>query len=118
MNGLLIVHLKAGAVVLALYAALGGSVTAPQLNDKLQQAIKKVAADLKNANGAALVVSGSNDVNVQTIVNAINNAIGAYGKTIDWSVPLNYRQGVDKDMADLGDDDAKRTGWCITDLWC
>jgi molybdopterin-containing oxidoreductase family iron-sulfur binding subunit len=92
---------EAGSVVLALYAALGGSVTAPQLDARLQQAINKVAADLKNNNGASLVVSRSNDVNVQTIVNAINDRIGAYGKTIDWSAPLNYRQGVDKDMSDL-----------------
>jgi len=48
-------------------------------------------------------VSGSNDVNVQAIVNAINNAIGAYGKTIDWSTPVNYRQGIDKEMHDLVD---------------
>ena len=47
------------------------------------------------------MVSGSNDVNVQIIVNAINNAIGAYGKTIDWSVTSNYRQGIDKDLVDL-----------------
>ena len=48
-----------------------------------------------------MVVSGSNDPNVQIIVNAINNAIGANGTTIDWSATLNYRQGIDKDMADL-----------------
>ena len=48
-----------------------------------------------------MVVCGSNDVNVQIIVNAINNAIGAYGKTIDWAVTVNYRQGIDKDMVDL-----------------
>ena len=92
---------EGSAVVLALYAALGGNVSAPPLNSKLQQAVNKVAADLKNANGAALVVSRSNDVNVQTIINAINQQIGAYGKTIDWSVPVNYRQGIDKDMNDL-----------------
>ncbi|HET9825081.1 MAG TPA: 4Fe-4S dicluster domain-containing protein, partial [Chitinophagaceae bacterium] len=93
---------EAGAVALALYAAVGGSAAAPQIADaNLRQAINKVANDLKNANGAALVVSRSNDVNVQTIVNAINSQIGAYGKTIDWSITLNYRQGVDKDMADL-----------------
>jgi len=92
---------EAGSVALALYAALGGSVNAPQLDAKLQQAITKVAADLKNNNGAAVVVSRSNDVNVQTIVNAINQQIGAYGKTIDWSSPVNYRQGIDKDMTDL-----------------
>jgi MoCo/4Fe-4S cofactor protein with predicted Tat translocation signal len=92
---------EAGAIALALYAAFGGSVSAPQLDGKLQQAINKVAADLKNNNGASLVVSGSNDVNIQTIVNAINQQTGAYGKTIDWSSPLNYRQGIDKDMTDL-----------------
>ena len=64
-----------------------------QLSDQIQQAINKVAADLKNANGAALVVSGSNDVNVQTIVNAINKQIGAYGKTIDWSINIKLSPG-------------------------
>ncbi|MBS1655769.1 MAG: TAT-variant-translocated molybdopterin oxidoreductase, partial [Bacteroidetes bacterium] len=93
---------EAGTVALALLAALDGSVAAPALtDDKLKTAITNVAADLKANSGAALVVSGSNDVNVQIIVNAINNAIGAYGKTIDWSTPLYYRQGVDKDFTDL-----------------
>ena len=93
---------EASAVALALYAAVGGNATAPSFADaKLRQAIAKVANDLKNANGAAVVVSRSNDVNVQTIVNAINSQVGAYGKTIDWSQPVNYRQGIDKDMADL-----------------
>ena len=93
---------ETGAVALALLAALDGSVTAPSIADaKLKAGIAKVAADLKDNNGAALVVSGSNDVNVQTIVNAINNAIGAYGKTIDWSVTSNNRQGIDKDLVDL-----------------
>ncbi len=93
---------ETGAVALALLAALDGSVSAPALADaKLKAGIAKVAADLKANNGAALVVSGSNDANVQIIVNAINNAIGAYGKTIDWSVTSNYRQGIDKDLVDL-----------------
>lgn len=93
---------EGGAVALALLAALDGSVTAPTFNDKkLADGIAKAAADLKAHNGEALVVSRSNDVNTQIIVNAINNAIGAYGKTIDFSKPVNYRQGIDKDLADL-----------------
>jgi molybdopterin-containing oxidoreductase family iron-sulfur binding subunit len=93
---------ETGAVALALLAALDGAVTAPALEDaKLKAGIAKVAADLKAHAGEALVVAGSNDVNVQVIVNAINNAIGAYGKTIDWSTPVNYRQGIDKDLTDL-----------------
>jgi molybdopterin-containing oxidoreductase family iron-sulfur binding subunit len=93
---------ETAAVALALFAALGGSVSAPAITDeKLKKGIAKVAADLKANSGKALVVSGSNDANVQAIVNAINNAIGAYGTTIDWSVTSNYRQGVDKDFVDL-----------------
>jgi molybdopterin-containing oxidoreductase family iron-sulfur binding subunit len=93
---------ESGAVAMAFLAALDGSVSAPSFADtKLKAGIAKAAADLKANNGAALVVSGSNDVNVQIIVNAINNAIGAYGKTIDWAVTSNYRQGIDKDLADL-----------------
>jgi molybdopterin-containing oxidoreductase family iron-sulfur binding subunit len=34
-------------------------------------------------------------------VNAINNAIGANGATIDWTRPVNYRQGIDKDFNEL-----------------
>jgi MoCo/4Fe-4S cofactor protein with predicted Tat translocation signal len=92
---------ETGAVALAILAGLDGSVTAPALADNVKAGVAKVVADLKANNGAALVVSGSNDMNVQVIVNAINNAVGAYGKTIDWATPVNYRQGIDKDLADL-----------------
>jgi MoCo/4Fe-4S cofactor protein with predicted Tat translocation signal len=92
---------ETGAVALALYAALTGSSSVDAMPEKLKKGIEKVAGDLKENMGTALVVSGSNDVNVQTIVNAINNAVQAYGSTIDWSSTLNYRQGIDKDLSDL-----------------
>ncbi len=66
--------------------------------------MKKAAKALTENKGAALVVAGSNDVNVQIVVNAINEALGAGGKTIDWSSTVNYRQGVDSDFAKLVDD--------------
>lgn len=87
---------ETGAVALDLLNAINGTeITATISDAKLEAAIKKVAADLKAHNGEALVVCGSNDKNIQVIVNAINNAIGAYGKTIDWGTTVNYRQGVD-----------------------
>ena len=61
---------------------------------KLAEGIKKAAAEFLANKGAALVVCGSNDPNIQMIVNAINEAIGADGKTIDWNTPVNYRQGI------------------------
>jgi len=71
------------------------------LPPELNAAITKVAEDLKANHGAAVVVARSNDVNLQTIVNAINSAIGAFGSTINTGVSLNYKQGLDADMINL-----------------
>ncbi len=94
---------ETGAVALALLGALGGGTTS-NISGKVADGIKKVAADLSANKGAALVVCGSNDPNIQIIVNAINEAIGAGGKTIDWNSTVNYRQGVDADMVALTGD--------------
>lgn len=91
---------EAGMVAMALYAAVGGA-GAPGVNiadAKLRAGLQKIAADLTANRGAALVVCGSNDPNVQAVVNAINNAIGAYGSTINWGTPLLTKQGVDAEM--------------------
>ena len=102
---------ETGAVALALLAAIGGGGTAPQLNADLTKAIQKVAADLKAHAGRAIVVSGSNDPNVQTVVREINRAAGAFGKTLDTATTMNYRQGDDAAMATLIDDmNAGRVG--------
>ena len=92
---------ETGAVALALLAAVGGNGSANIADAKLKNAIQKAAADLKANRGGALVVCGSNDPNVQQIVNAINNTIGAYGSTINWGATLNTKQGSDKDLAEL-----------------
>lgn len=94
---------ETGAIALALLGALGGGTTSA-LSGDLATAVKKTAAELMANKGASLVVCGSNDANIQLIVNAINNTIGANGKTIDWNTPVNYRQGVDADMVTLTND--------------
>lgn len=92
---------QTGAVALALLAAVGGSVTAPTLDAKLTAGITKAANDLKTAGARGVVLCGSNDVNVQTIVNAINGAIGAYSSTIDFSKSSYTSKAIDKDFSDL-----------------
>ncbi len=92
---------ETGAVALALLAELGGSVTAPALPDSVKAGIKKAAKDLMDNKGKALVVSGSNNMHVQVIVNAINEAIGANGATVDWASPVQVRQGIDSDITGL-----------------
>ncbi|MDP4128534.1 MAG: TAT-variant-translocated molybdopterin oxidoreductase [Bacteroidota bacterium] len=95
---------ETGAVALSLLAALGGNVTAPSISDKLKAAVAKVAKDLSAAKGKALVVCGSNDMHIQLIVNAINEAVGANGTTISWSSPFLTRQGIDSEFSALVDD--------------
>lgn len=89
-----------GLVVAALYnkvaAKLGGTaVSTPSVT---VEHLDKAAADLAKSRGKALVVSGSNDPNVQVVVNALNNLLGSYGSTIDINTPVNYRQGNDQQM--------------------
>ncbi|MCS6933814.1 MAG: TAT-variant-translocated molybdopterin oxidoreductase [Chitinophagales bacterium] len=71
----------------------GGSAKNPK--------IAKVAEELSAAAGNSLVVCGSNDVNVQLLVNAINAKLGNYGNTISWSRTINTKQGSDESITKL-----------------
>ncbi len=95
---------ESAAVALALLAAVGGGVTSPALPEKLKAGVEKAAKDLLANKGKALVVSGSNNVQVQTIVNAINEAVGSNGTTISWHTVNQTRQGIDGDFAALVSD--------------
>jgi MoCo/4Fe-4S cofactor protein with predicted Tat translocation signal len=95
---------ESAAVALALLAELGGGVTAPAIPAKLKAGISSAARDLMANKGKALVVSGSNSVDVQTVVNAINEIIGAHGTTITWDAENLTRQGIDSDFAALVSD--------------
>src|SRR5690606_31550343 len=63
--------------------------------------LTKAASDLVKSKGASLVVSASNDVNVQLMVIAINQMLGSYGSTIDTSKSVNLRKGNDAQFADF-----------------
>jgi MoCo/4Fe-4S cofactor protein with predicted Tat translocation signal len=95
---------QTGQIALALLAAVGGPVSAPSLDAVLKAAVSKAAKDLMDNKGKALVICGSQRTEVQIVVNAINEAIGASGTTVDWSTPVQWRQGIDSDMKALVDD--------------
>lgn len=102
---------EAGAVAAGLLNALNGSGVGSISDAKLKAGIEKTAKLLAANAGSALVVSGSNDVNVQLVVNAINEAIKANGSTIDWSKTINHKKAVDSDFAQLlSDMNAGRVG--------
>ncbi|MGV3509890.1 MAG: TAT-variant-translocated molybdopterin oxidoreductase, partial [Sphingobacteriaceae bacterium] len=91
-----------GIALLNLYAALGGGGATKKLsNAKADTALTLVAKELLAAKGRALVVSGSNDIATQTIVNSINSLLGSYGATIDIANPSYQYLGNDADFATL-----------------
>lgn len=92
---------ETGKVALALLNKLGGGVSAPSLNAELMKGVELAAKSLLANKGQAIVVSGSNDVNVQLVVNAINEIIGANGTTVNTGLELNIRKGIDEDMQAL-----------------
>ncbi len=85
-----------GAVVAAIYNEISG--TKNSFKGKLSTLISEAAKELKASGGKGLLVCGSNDAAVQTLVNAINSSIGAYGNTISTSVSDNSKQGNDAEM--------------------
>lgn len=65
---------------------------------------QKLTALIKESGNQTLVVSGSNDLKIQTLVNAINHLAGSYGNTIDFTHSLNLYQGNDGELQQLVQD--------------
>ena len=100
-NRILVKPSEQGAAIVALYNELSGSSGGPKVNDKAAADLKKMAADLRNARGRSLVISGSNNIMEQVIVNKINDLLGNLGATVDFSTPSYQRQGDERDMVTL-----------------
>ena len=93
-----------GPALIAVYNAVtGNNIAGAALpnNTTADKALKLVAKELVANKGKSLVVSGSNDVSIQTIVNAINAAIGSYGTTIDLDNPCKKYQGNDAEFSEF-----------------
>lgn len=91
---------QSGLAVLALYNAIAGKSGAAAISaPKVEIAnLDKAATDLLASKGASLVVSGSNDPNVQIVINAINELLGNNGATVDFANPVFFRRGNDERM--------------------
>ncbi|MGB1039529.1 MAG: TAT-variant-translocated molybdopterin oxidoreductase [Flavobacteriales bacterium] len=91
-----------GLVAAALYTHITGSgVSGVNVPEDITKRTKIVAEELKANKGKSLVVAGSNCSGVQTLVNAINNALGSYGATIDMTNSTNFAQGNDAEVEAL-----------------
>ena len=99
-----------GKVAVNLYNAVAkivGVQTLPSSPLACDAIITNLAKELVENKGKSLVVCGSNDINVQLIVNVINELIGSYGKTIDLETPDYTRQGDDSAFAELVEEMSK-----------
>jgi molybdopterin-containing oxidoreductase family iron-sulfur binding subunit len=83
-------------------AALSGKKF--ESDNNVHEKLKHAANDLWAAKGEALVVANSNDVDIQTLVNGINEMLGAYGSTIDLNTPVYLKQSSDVEFADLANE--------------
>ncbi|MBK9328592.1 MAG: TAT-variant-translocated molybdopterin oxidoreductase [Sphingobacteriales bacterium] len=88
-----------------LLAAVGGGVSSKALSGKdANDGIAKVAKELLAAKGKSVVISGTNDVDIQLLVNAINATLGNYGSVIDTANTYNLKSGNDEALAALAND--------------
>lgn len=99
---------EAGLVVIALYNEIAKKAGRSPLkgsqfedDNNVSDKLKQAADELWQHKAAGLVVCGSNDPNIQLIVNGINEMIASYGHTIDTSTSVHVRQGNDADVASL-----------------
>jgi molybdopterin-containing oxidoreductase family iron-sulfur binding subunit len=90
-----------GLVIGKLYnliAAKVGRATLGTTDIKIPY-LEKCAENLWANKEKALVVSGSNDLELQVLVNEINEMLGSYGNTIDMDTPSFQKQGDDAKMS-------------------
>lgn len=96
-----------GTVVTALYNAIAaktghGKVSSNgELSAKADARVKKAAEELLAAKGQSIVVAGSNDKNIQVLVNGINQMLNNYNNTIDINKAVYLKQGDDQAVASL-----------------
>ncbi len=89
-----------GLIVASLYnllAAKAGRETVSTAKIEVDH-LTTAANDLWKHKGQSLVVAGSNDPNIQIIVNAINDLLGNINSVIDLKTPVYFRQGNDEQM--------------------
>jgi len=90
-----------GLAVAALYNRIAQGAGGQVINTPAFAQTKYIdaaARDLLANRGGALVVSGSNDLNVQTLVRDINRMLGSEGATINAAAPIYTKQGDDTQM--------------------
>ncbi len=99
-----------GTVLNHLYAIISEKAGKKLDSSKLGESpvaldeLSSLAERLWNAKGECILLCDSQNVAVQLVVNAINNLLGNYGKTIDIARPSLQAQGNDREVLKLIDE--------------
>ena len=87
-------------ILAKLYSlVVGSNVTVNGLSKEIESAVVKAASQLKKAGNKAVVVTGIQDVNAQTVVLEINEFLKS--KAFDSKTVINTRQGNNTDVKTL-----------------
>jgi molybdopterin-containing oxidoreductase family iron-sulfur binding subunit len=100
-NRVLVKPSHLGSAIAYLHGKIAGGGGGNGLSDKVKRGLDKVADNLRAAKGKSLVVSASNNIYEQILINDINNVLGNYGKTITFSDASMQRQGNESEVEAL-----------------
>jgi molybdopterin-containing oxidoreductase family iron-sulfur binding subunit len=89
------------SVANAILNLIDGKQISESFNQDTISKLKKAAEALKNNKGESLVVAGSNNPNVQLVVNKINYQLNNYDKTIDINNTLELHKANDQEVEDF-----------------
>jgi len=82
-----------------LYSYVTGNSVSGNLPNRLDNAVRNAASELKKAGSNGVVVSGIQDVNAQTVVLELNEALSS--KAFDTKTTIHTKQGNDKAVMQL-----------------
>ena len=71
---------------------------------KFREDLSELADNLIESKGKSIVLSGTNNVDIQIIVNGINSLLGNYAECIDLNNNLKIASGIDNKMENLVND--------------
>jgi MoCo/4Fe-4S cofactor protein with predicted Tat translocation signal len=90
-----------GLIAAALHQHIVGKVSGVNIPNDILKATEAAANELKANKGESLVVAGANCEGTQTVINAINKALGNYGATIDTNNAVHITKGIDSEVEQL-----------------
>ena len=89
------------ALAKAMLDVLNGKALDTEFNEDTNSKLVKAVESLKNDKGNSLLIAGSNNPNVQMLVNKINYQLGNYGQTIDTENVIELYKGDDGEIEEF-----------------